>query len=242
MQALHLQNNNFDIKRENRGINKMKRDIFLSRPTWIDKKYEKGLEIFIQFLYAHNLNPRTIGTTDFPNQSPLDEVIKLMQNCVGAIILGYPQIIIKKGEIKNQSISNTISLGTEWNHIEAALAYSLHVPILVIHDNTVTRGIFDRGTLNAFIYSLELSDATWASNPTIIGALTSWIERLTNEPFKNIEQFHPERPTLKWGCYKFEGIKGLYCPVCYEEKGLKIATSRINGGIYKCPKCNAKLS
>jgi hypothetical protein len=48
------------------------RDIFLSRPTWIDKQYEKGLNGFLSLLHAHGLQPRTIGTTDFPSKSPMD--------------------------------------------------------------------------------------------------------------------------------------------------------------------------
>lgn len=104
----------------------------------------------------------------------MDEVIRLMKKCVGTIVLGFPQIIIEQGLIKNQTVSHPISLGTEWNHIEAALAYCLQIPTLVIHDETVTRGIFDRGTLNSFIYSFDLADPTWGLDPIAIGAINSW--------------------------------------------------------------------
>lgn len=216
-------------------------DIFLSRPTWIDPQHESGLKGFICFLQAHGLNPRTIGTTDFPNESPMDEVIKLMKHCTGAVILGYPQIVAKSGEVKGAPIKEAISLGTEWNHIEAALAYSLHIPLLVIHDTTVSRGIFDRGTLNSFIYSVDLSVPTWSTSDSVTGALNSWIKRLGTNPIDDVKDKNMI-PTLQWGCYKFEGIQGLYCPVCYEEKGLKIPASRLQGGHYKCPRCKAELS
>lgn len=218
------------------------RNIFLSRPNWISNQYEKGLDVFVCLLRAHDLEPHTIGKTDFPNKSPLDEVINIMQQCVGTIVLGYPQIIIQSGQIKDEQVSNSISLGTEWNHIEAALAYSLHMPLLVIHDMTVSRGIFDRGTLNSFIYCLDMSDSTWPTEPTISGALSSWAKRLQNKPINDSPTKPTEIPTLKWGCYQFEGLKGLYCPVCYEENGLKIPASRLPGGRYKCPRCKAELS
>ncbi|XOQ45170.1 MAG: Nucleoside 2-deoxyribosyltransferase [Clostridium sp.] len=158
------------------------KNIFLSRPNWLDKRYEKGLDGFIRLLQTHNLTPRTIGTTDFPNQSPMDEVIDLMKQCTGAIVLGYPQIIVRLGQIKEKPVSSPMSLATEWNHIEAALAYSLHLPLLVIHDETVSRGIFDRGTLNSFIYSLDMSDPMWPTKPEITGAFKSWVNRLkTNQ-------------------------------------------------------------
>ena len=65
---------------------------------------------------------------------------------------------------------------------------------------------------------------------------------LQNKSLKDSYTTLSEAPTLKWGCYQFEGVKGLYCPVCYEEKGLKIPASRLPGGRYKCPKCKAELS
>jgi hypothetical protein len=85
-------------------------DIFLSRTTWILPEYQEGLE----------LNPRTIGATDFPIESPLDEVIQTMEQTSGVIILGYPQIFVQSGKIKDDTISNPIYLATEWNNIEAS--------------------------------------------------------------------------------------------------------------------------
>ena len=149
------------------------KNIFLSRPTWIDTKYKQGLDGFTRFLMAHNFTPRTLGTTDYPTNSPLDEVIALMKKCDGAIILGYPQIIVETGVLKNEPIEAPIILGTEWNHIEAALAYSLNIPLLVIHDSAVSRGIFDRGTLNSFLYSTNFENPAWFMEEDIAGALTT---------------------------------------------------------------------
>ncbi len=72
-------------------------DIFLSRPTWISDEFKEGLKNFYTYLNSHALNPRTIGTSDYPTESPLDEVISLMDSCQGAIVLGYPQIKISSG-------------------------------------------------------------------------------------------------------------------------------------------------
>lgn len=154
-------------------------NIFLSRPSWIDPKYEQGLDLFIGFLKHQNLIPRTLGTTDYPTNSPLDEVIALMKKCNGAIILGYPQIIVETGALKNKHLQTPIVLGTEWNHIEAALAYSLNIPLLVIHDLGVSRGIFDRGTLNAFLYSADLKNPAWFMERNIEGAFEAWKSRLS---------------------------------------------------------------
>ena len=51
-----------------------------------------------------------------------------------------------------------------------------------------------------------------------------------------------KKPTLLWGCYKFEGETGLYCPACYENKGKKMPVSRVTGrSTFLCPSCKAEL-
>jgi len=117
------------------------KEVFLSRPNWIAKSFEKGIDNFYNLLNSIEINPRTIGKTDFPNLSPLDEVINLMKKCEGTIVLGLPQMEFEAGIIKGKSSSAKIYLATEWNHIEAALAYSIGHPLLIIHHNQICRGI-----------------------------------------------------------------------------------------------------
>ncbi len=151
----------------------MSTSIFLSRPTWIAPAFQPGLDAFIRLLESHDLRPRTLGATDYPSRAPLDEVIELMADCAGAVVLGLPQITIATGTVKDRSVAN-LSLGTEWNHIEAALAYARNLPLLVVHHEDVSRGIFDRGTLNCFVYVRDLADPTWPSAVDLTGALTKW--------------------------------------------------------------------
>ena len=104
-----------------------------------------------------------------------------MECCFGAIILGIPQIEVQSGKLKGDEITSPFSLGTEWNHIEAALAYSLQLPVLVIHDVTVGRGIFDRGAANAFMYAVDFASDSWSLTDKISGALGDWCGRLRPE-------------------------------------------------------------
>ncbi len=88
----------------------------------------------------------------------------------------------------------------------------------------------------------KISDVRWErKRDAFINAISQSVI-LQDKPLIVDNTSQPEHPTLKWGCYKFEGIEGLYCPVCYEEKGQKIPASRLLGGRYKCPKCKAELS
>ena len=149
-------------------------DIFLSRPTWVDSSFESGLTAFVTRLTDLDLRPRTLGASDQPTRAPLDEVIGLLRQCRGALILGYPQIQVETGSVKGKALSKRILLSTEWNHIEAGLAYARELPLLVIHHKGVVRGIFDRGAISSFIYELNLADPAWALADKVSGALRKW--------------------------------------------------------------------
>jgi hypothetical protein len=149
-------------------------DVFVSRPTWVASSFRCGLEGFLGFLGNVGLKPRTIGATDFPSKAPLDEVIRLMDCCAGAVILGYPQITATLGILKDQPLKSALTLPTEWNHIEAGLAYARGLPLLIIHHLGVCRGIFDRGAISSFIYELDLEDHAWPLSPKIRGAVETW--------------------------------------------------------------------
>jgi hypothetical protein len=136
-------------------------NVFLSRPTWVGEDFRPGLDGFIGMLEGMGLHPRTLGTTDYPNKAPLDEVIALLNKCSGAVILGLPQISVTGGFLKDSAIAKELLLPTEWNHIEAGLAYARGLPLLAIHHLGVRRGIFDRGAMSTFLYERDLASPAW---------------------------------------------------------------------------------
>jgi hypothetical protein len=149
-------------------------EVFVSRPTWVAPEFSAGLDSFYTYIKALGVNPRTLGVSDYPNRSPLDEVIDLVDECAGAIILGYPQITIQTGAIKGNSIEAPVILGTEWNHMEAALVHAKNKPLLVVHHTNVSRGIFERGTFGAFVHQYDLTNPQWVLTEAFVGALNSW--------------------------------------------------------------------
>lgn len=217
------------------------RNIFLSRPNWIYPQCNEGLENFLNLLKSNELNPRTIGTTDFPTKSPMDEVIDLLYECEGAIILGYPQIQARSGQIKDKQITNTLILSTEWNHIEAGLAYALGLPLLVIHDSSITRGIFDRGVLNSFLHQKDFTDKAWGISNDIVGALAKWKSNLKPIARPKSRMVNTEKPVVKWGCFTFPPDENLYCPFCFNKDGEKMLTTRIDIKRRQCTNCKEKI-
>jgi hypothetical protein len=175
------------------------------------------------------LTPRTLGSSDYPSKAPLDEVIEIMDECEGAIVLGYPQISISQGEVKGSEIETGLLLPTEWNHIEAALAYSKGIPIIMFHHKGVSRGVFDRGVMNAFVHEVDFSSATWSMDQALNGAIQKWKSNCDsgNSNFGVTAKVDPDK---------------LTCPNC-TTKAKPIYLSALpksfrNFGEWKCSLCN----
>lgn len=51
-----------------------------------------------------------------------------------------------------------------------------------------------------------------------------------------------EKPSgRRYGCYRFEGESGFFCPGCWDSKRKKSSTTRIDTNFRKCSVCQAML-
>ncbi len=210
----------------------MATNIFLSRPSWLPPEFARGMAGFERLLASVGLTPRTIGVTDYPTKAPLDHILAVLQECSGAIVVGIPQLRVESGLLKAQPVTNELLLGTEWNHIEAGLAYALGLPLLVVHHRGVSRGIFDRGALNSFLYELDLTASDWSLDATFHGALGSWKK----------ECLKGERSTRVFPDQS--GSAAPRCPSCGQSlmNPIPIDFQQIERADWECPRCGFKHS
>lgn len=64
---------------------------------------------------------------------------------------------------------------------------------------------------------------------------------LENKELKESPAIAKIKPGRKWGCYQFDGEDGLFCTACYDTKGQKIQTTRLNPNFRQCPVCKSML-
>ena len=51
---------------------------------------------------------------------------------------------------------------TEWNQIETTMSLMLDLPTLVLlHKTVASRGVFDRGAANVFVYEFDVLESDW---------------------------------------------------------------------------------
>jgi hypothetical protein len=152
-------------------------NIFLSVGRASTPEQEQFIIALEKYLSSNGLTPQTVGRTYFKNQQPLKSVTECMTDCAGTIILAFERLYIQDGTerrgSKQQSPLGNVSLPTVWNQIEAAMAYALGHPLLVLVENGIkSEGLLEHG-YDWYVKWIDLQDTAFAQ-PEFIGVFTDW--------------------------------------------------------------------
>jgi hypothetical protein len=161
-------------------------NIFLSRPTTLPSQFEKAHGDFHAFLEEEGLVARRLGSTDYSIDAPLKAIIRIMDECKGAIILGYPQIEIFQHVRRSATVSKEPALlfATPWNQIEGSLAYGAKLPVLVVTHPHVQGGIFDHGVTGQYVWTQDLAVRGWHEGSGFKQVFSQWKDLVQRPPRK----------------------------------------------------------
>ena len=109
------------------------------------------------------------------------DVLELLRQCHGAIILGLSQIHVEnatfKGGTESARTEGPCEFVTPWNHMEACMAFAHGVPLLIVRESSVyDDGVFDRGCLRLTTYETDLSPSSLEGR--FETALRSWLDQV----------------------------------------------------------------
>jgi hypothetical protein len=152
-------------------------NVFLSVGRASTPEQEQFIIALEKYLSSNGLTPQTVGRTYFKNQQPLKSVTECMADCAGTIILAFERLYIQDGTerrgSKQQSPLGNVTLPTVWNQIEAAMAYTLGHPLLVLVENGIkSEGLLEHG-YDWYVKWIDLQDTAFAQ-PEFIGVFTDW--------------------------------------------------------------------
>lgn len=153
-------------------------NVFVSRPTDLTPRQLRFHDALLRFLAHSHLRPRTVGASDFTNRSPLQLVSQLMDECCGALILGFAQLsfssgVSKPGTRRERRVRGLL-LPTPWNHLEAGIAFHANLPLFVIREAGVApEGIFDPSVSDYFVHHTELKPR-WLRSNAFIQPFEEW--------------------------------------------------------------------
>jgi hypothetical protein len=157
----------------------MKIPVFVSCPTSLSPDQEQSRRVILQELNRTNLEPRSLGRSDYPTELPLREVLILARHCAGGVILGFEQFQAKtgtwkRGTLKPKRIDRPVPFPTAWNHLEAGILFSLGLPLLVFREEGITGGVFDEGVTDVFVHPMPAAGMSSHKKKSLTGVFQKW--------------------------------------------------------------------
>lgn len=139
--------------------------IFLSYPKPFLKKQEEFIERITKYLQGREIQPRTLGVTDYDMDAPLTAIRRLMLESNGLVTIAFKRSLIKDGVGKPQSdIGETeYDLSGKWLtspycQIEPSMAFQLGLPVLILREKgVIAEGILEKGVLGVYMPEFDLS-------------------------------------------------------------------------------------
>jgi hypothetical protein len=136
--------------------------IFLSYPKPCLVKQQQVIDRLTTYLHSRGIAPRTLGVTDYDMDAPLKAIRRLMLECNGLITIAFRRTFIEKGtsrfttDIPGQSPIPIDGkwLTSPWSQIEAAMAYQIGLPILILRE----KGVLDEGILEKGVVGLYMPE------------------------------------------------------------------------------------
>lgn len=134
--------------------------IFISKSNSLNLEQQTKYEYLLQILKEKVLI-ETLERDEYQPFGVLGNIRNQMKGCAGLIIVGFEQFKIKDGNFRSltkehQELCN-VSLATPWNHIEAGMAAMLGLPILVLSDEGINDGIFEKSLDDPLLFHSSFS-------------------------------------------------------------------------------------
>lgn len=145
----------------------MKKSIFLSYPQPHIQKQQEFIQRVKNHLSLLELEPRTLGVSDYDYNSPLTAIRRLMLESNGLLTIAFKRTLIRDGEYKalnnidsdSKKITN-LWLTSPYCQIEPAMAFQMGLPVLVLREKGVLQeGILEKGVLGTYMPEFDLTDS-----------------------------------------------------------------------------------
>jgi hypothetical protein len=161
----------------------MSKSVFVSKPTVMTPAQEAAYKGICDLLEDRGYTARSLGSTDFSNSAPLRAILRIMDECDGAMVLGFRQVEVETGTSKpgtpSASRIEKCYFSTPWNQIEASLAYAREIPVMLIREKGISGGVFDFGVTEYFVHEVDLGAETdWLHKPQFRQPFNEWCSGL----------------------------------------------------------------
>ncbi len=156
------------------------RRVFLSVGSTDDPVQNEFISAVEEELRSNGLEPHTLGKTEWSSDSPLVAIYDRMKSSQGTVVLAMARIRIDEGVDVSKPEHPLVGqvLPTPWNQIEAALAWTLGHPLLVLQERLlVTHGLFEQPfTWSRHVFDVRAGGLDAATR----GVIRDWSSKVRN--------------------------------------------------------------
>ncbi len=161
-----------------------KKHVFISFGTPYAEPQREFLKALLALLRKCNMEPRAVNMTEYSTENPLKVISRIMHECDAVIIVAYERTYFNSGFEKRKSAQEkkleSVRYTTPWNQIEAAMAYALDLPLIVMMET----GLREEGLLEQnydwYIERLSISGDAFADKD-VRGRIAAWCRRVQDD-------------------------------------------------------------
>lgn len=158
-----------------------KKSVFISIGRPFNEDQEFFLTSLMELLRQNDLEPRVINKTDYPTGNPLADISRVMKECSGTIVVAYERTYYYSGVEKRSSQEEKrvgeIKYTTPWNQIEAAMAYALGMPILVLLESDVKEEGLLEGKYDWYVERVDITKSSLMKN-SVRPRIEAWCKKV----------------------------------------------------------------
>jgi hypothetical protein len=139
--------------------------VFLSHPRPNNPSQQRLVDRIREYFRDRDLEPRTLGVSDYDTEAPLARIRRLMLECNGVLVLGLRRYRVDQGaavylDNSGATVERPISgkwITSPWCHIEAGMGFQLGLPVLAFREaGVVADGVLERGVMASCMPEIAL--------------------------------------------------------------------------------------
>jgi hypothetical protein len=134
--------------------------IYVSKPGCLDEHQGKVVGLVCSWLESSGMIPDALERSDYPTTGALGEVRRRMSGCRGAVVFGFGELKISDGLWRSGTADEAKVSGqafsTPWCQIEAGMAVMFNIPLLLVVDADLTKGVFDSSLVEHNVFRLPM--------------------------------------------------------------------------------------
>lgn len=165
-------------------VARMRIPVFVSSPSPenLSPSQAESAEIIHKLVRRYKLEWRALGRSDYPNETPLKEVLRMVRHCSGGIILGFEQFrapagVFRAGSAKASAAAD-VAFPTPWNQLEAGILFSAGLPMMIFREPKIQGGVFDAGSTEVFIHQIPTNAMPKQARDDLDSVFQNWVAKV----------------------------------------------------------------